>query len=281
LELGENVDIMGRPSEAKYGMPYDQIVKAYKLLRTAGVKRFGLHTMLLSNETDYRFHKKIAERLFDLAAELSRQLDIKFEAINLGGGFGVAYRPDQTDFNLPKFASELAEVYKTSGLADLGKPKIYTESGRLITADSGFLLTKVINRKNSHRNYIGVDATMANLMRPGIYGAYHHIQVLSRRPDFDLKKTETVDVVGSLCENNDKFAIQRQLPVSRPGDIMVIDTVGAHGHAMGFQYNGRLRSAEVLLAPNGPKLIRRAETADDYFATLIKKEKSHVSTNGA
>ncbi|MDR2523954.1 MAG: diaminopimelate decarboxylase [Candidatus Nomurabacteria bacterium] len=281
LELGENSDIIGRPSEAKYGMPHDQIAQAYKLLRDAGVKRFGLHTMLLSNETNHEFHEKIANSLFGLAAELSRELGIEFEAINLGGGFGVAYRPEQADFDIGKFASDLAEIYRSAGLMEPCAPKIYTESGRWVTADSGFLLTRVINRKDTHRSYVGVDASMANLMRPGMYSAYHHIEVLSNRSDFNPEALETIDVVGSLCENNDKFAVQRQLPVTKPGDIMVIDTVGAHGHAMGFQYNGRLRSAEVLLSPNGPRLIRRAETADDHFATLknLQGKETNVSTN--
>jgi diaminopimelate decarboxylase len=273
LELGKNSHIMGRPSEAKYGMTRQQIFEAYRLLAQAGVKRFGLHTMLLSNETNKKFHAKISKSLLELAAELAHDLGIKFEAINLGGGFGVAYRPGEAEFDIGGFVSELKTAYLDSGLDKLGSPKIFTESGRWVTADSGFLLTRVINHKDTHRRYVGVDASMANLMRPGMYEAYHHIEVLSDRADFAESDTETADVVGSLCENNDKFAVERELPKTQPGDIMVIDTVGAHGHAMGFQYNGRLRSAEVLLTPSGPKPIRRAETIDDYLATLIWKEK--------
>ena len=266
---GINQEIIGKPSEAKYGMPHADILDAYRLLRDSGVKRFGLHTMLLSNERDYYHHLRIAKLMFEVAKEISDELDISFEAINLGGGFGVAYVPGEAEFDIDAYGKALSELYTEMGMEEIGSPQVITENGRWVTADAGYLLTKVINRKDSHRSYIGVDANMANLMRPGMYDAYHHIEVLSDRADFDMKKTEIVDVVGSLCENNDKFAKQRSLPVSRAGDIAVICTTGAHGHAMGFQYNGMLRSAEVLLGSDGPQLIRRAETEEDYFRTLV------------
>jgi diaminopimelate decarboxylase len=263
---GVNELLIGKPSEAKFGMPKDQIKAAYKVLQAAGARRFGLHTMLLSNELDWRNHIRIAELLFGLAKELHKELGIEFEFINLGGGLGVAYRPEQQAFELNTFASELRKLYDDCGLSQIGAPKIYMENGRWVTAESGYLVTKAVNRKDTHKRYVGVDASMSNLMRPGMYGAYHHITVLGKE-----KKalTEVVDVVGSLCENNDKFAIDRDLPVITQGDYLAIHTAGAHAHTMGFQYNGKLRSAELLLRTDGQvRLIRRAETLQDYFATL-------------
>lgn len=262
---GINQDIIGKPSEAKYGMPHDDIIEAYRLLRDNGVKRFGLHTMLLSNERDHSNHVRIARAMFELAREVSETLGIEFEYINLGGGFGVSYHPDDDSFDIDEYSQTLTALYEEMGM----NAQVITENGRWVTADAGYLLTRVINRKDTHRGYIGVDASMADLMRPGMYGAYHHITILSDRADFDGQKTEIVDIVGSLCENNDKFAIQRELPVAKVGDIVVIHTTGAHGHSMGFQYNGKLRSAEVLLGTDGPRLIRRAETEEDYFRTLV------------
>jgi diaminopimelate decarboxylase len=263
---GVNEQIIGRPAEAKYGMPKDQIIEAYRALQSAGAQKFGLHTMLLSNELDWHSHIKIAELLFELADELHQKLGIKFDFINLGGGLGVAYRPEEIPFDVETYAAELKKLYNSSGLAKIGAPKIIMENGRWATAEVGYLVTKAVNRKDTHKTYVGVDASMSNLMRPGMYGAYHHITVLGRGGE---APAETVDVVGSLCENNDKFAIDRPLPKIEKGDYLAMHTTGAHGHAMGFQYNGKLRSAELLLKPNGPvKLIRRAETLDDYFATL-------------
>lgn len=264
-----NQTIIGKSSEAKYGMPHDDIVEAYRLLRDSGVKRFGLHTMLLSNELDHRSHLMIARLMFELANEIAQLLDIQFDMINLGGGFGVQYMPDQPTFDIEAYGIELAKLYQELKLDKIGSPRIITENGRWVTADAGYLLTRVINRKQTHRTYIGVDATMADLMRPGMYDAYHHITILSERDGFDPATTELVDVVGGLCENNDKFARERMLPVSEPGDIAVIHTTGAHGYAMGFQYNGKLRHAEVLLRDSTGTLIRRAETEEDYFRTLV------------
>ncbi len=265
---GVNEDIIGKPSQAKYGMTKAQIIEAYKLIKRAGVKRFGLHTMLLSNELDWQNHERIAELLFKLAVDISEEAGIQFEFINLGGGLGVPYTTAQHDFDLGSYAKGLAKLYEQYEFNTIGSPAIVTENGRYVTAPAGYLVTTAINRKDTHKVYLGVDASMSNLMRPGMYGAYHHITILGKE---DLPATEAVDIVGSLCENNDKFAVDRELPTVKVGDILVIHTVGAHGHAMGFQYNGKLRSAELLLkADKSVQLIRRAETVDDYFATLIK-----------
>ncbi len=258
--------IMGRPSEAKFGMTKPQIIEAYELLKQAGVKRFGLHTMLLSNDLDWQNHYRIADLLFELASEISQKLSLNFSFIDLGGGIGVPYRPDEQAFDISTYAAALQEGYQKHGLAKHGAPRIVMENGRYMTADAGYLVTRAINIKNTHKRFIGVDASMSNLMRPGIYGAHHEITVLGKE---SAEPTETVDVTGSLCENNDKFAVDRLLPPIEVGDYLVIHTSGAHGHAMGFQYNGKLRSAELLLKADGKvECIRRAETLDDYFATL-------------
>ncbi|OGL31303.1 hypothetical protein A3F37_02985 [Candidatus Saccharibacteria bacterium RIFCSPHIGHO2_12_FULL_41_12] len=272
---GVNEDIIGKPSEAKFGMPDPQIVEAYRLLKGSGVERFGLHTMLLSNELDHKNHLAIARHMFELAGKIKKFVGIDMEMINLGGGFGVAYRPEQEDFDIESYGAELSELYADMGMDKLGSPQVITENGRWVTADAGFLLAQVINRKDTHKTFVGVDATMADFMRPGMYGAYHHITVLSDRPDFDPEDTETVNVAGSLCENNDQFAIDRELPKTQEGDIMVIHTTGAHGRAMGFNYNGKLRAGEVLINDAGdeaPRLIRRKETVDDLFATLVPSD---------
>jgi diaminopimelate decarboxylase len=263
--------IIGKPAEAKYGMTKAQIFDAYKLLKEAGVKKFGLHTMLLSNDLHWQNHVRIANLMFKLAAEIANACEINFEFINLGGGIGVAYRPQDDDFNIKLFAEKTFQAYISSGIKNLGSPNVVMENGRYITADAGFLITRVINKKDTYKKYIGVDASMANLMRPGMYGAYHHITVLSKN---HTTRKEVVDVTGSLCENNDKFAIDRELPRVEIGDYLVVHTAGAHGHAMGFQYNGKLRSAELLLCSDkSTKIIRRAETLDDYFSTLdLKRE---------
>ncbi|MBX6333859.1 diaminopimelate decarboxylase [Candidatus Saccharibacteria bacterium] len=263
---GMNQRIIGKPSEAKFGMSTDQITQAYRELLQAGTERFGLHAMLLSNELDYHQHLRIAELLFELAVELNRALGVTFEFINLGGGLGVPYRPEQRPLDLEQYAAGLARLYKKYGLDQIGGPRVFMENGRWVTAETGYLITRVVNRKETYKTYIGVDATMANLMRPGMYGAYHHITVLGKEQS---RATEIVDVAGSLCENNDKFAIDRRLPHTEIGDYLAIHTVGAHGHAMGFNYNGKLRSAELLLESGGTvRLIRRAETLNDLFATL-------------
>lgn len=254
--------IIGKPEEAKFGVAHSQILEAYRRAYSRGVRRFGLHTMLVSNERDYRYMVQTAHMLLELADWIGRELDIRFEFINIGGGLGIPYRPEDTPLDIEALGREVAALFGESPYA----PCLYMESGRYITGPHGALVTQVINRKETYRTYIGVDANMSALMRPGMYGAYHHIEVLNKPAD---GKLETVDVVGALCENNDKFAVERPLPRTQPGDLLVIHDTGAHGHAMGFNYNGRLRPKELLLCADGTvKLIRRAETIEDYFRTL-------------
>lgn len=251
--------IIGKPEEAKYGMTKKQLFDAYKIMKGKGVKRFGLHTMVVSNELDVNALAETANMLFDLAAELHEKLGIKLEFVNLGGGIGIPYKLDQKAVDLELLSKKIIK----NGLDGL---KIFYECGRMITGPYGYLVTTVIHEKHTYKDYIGVDACMANLMRPGMYGAYHHETVLGKE---NAPRSHTYDVVGSLCENNDKFAIDRKLPKIDMGDIIVIHDAGAHGYAMGFNYNGKLRSAELLLKVDGTaEMIRRAETVDDYFATL-------------
>jgi diaminopimelate decarboxylase len=259
--------IIGHPEEAKYGFTRDQMVEGYKICRDKGIKRFGIHTMVASNELDAGYFVETAEILFQLIVELTRKLNIHFEFVNLGGGVGIPYRPEQKRIDLPAMSWGIKEKYENIIDANgLGPIRIYMECGRYITGPYGYLIAKVLHIKNTYKKFAGLDACMANLMRPALYGAYHHITVLGKEnesPDI------TYDVTGSLCENNDKFAIDRHLPELERGDIIVIHDAGAHGYAMGFNYNGKLRSAELLLRENGEvKLIRRPETVDDYFATL-------------
>ena len=258
--------IIGHPEEAKYGFTREQLFEGYKAMKEKGVKRFGLHTMVVSNELNEKYHIETAEMLFKLVVELHKELGIKIEFINLGGGYGIPYKPGEEGIDLEKVSKGIKKAYDEiivkNGLDPL---RIIMESGRMITGPYGWLVTKVIHMKHTHKDYVGTDATMANLMRPGIYGAYHHITVLGKGDKGNCK----YDVTGSLCENNDKFAIDRMLPSVDIGDILVIHDTGAHGHAMGFNYNGKLRSAELLLREDGKAVeIRRAETVDDYFATL-------------
>ena len=275
---GINEAIIGSPKEAKFGMPLTDMFKAYQRLKDAGVSRFGLHTMLLSNDIDWHNHEVIAQMVFEAACQIAQTVGITFEFINLGGGIGVPYRPTEHRFDLESFASAIVRLYRKLELDMIGAPRIVMENGRYVTADSGYLITRAINQKHTHKTYIGVDASMSDLMRPGMYGAYHHITVLGKETQ---PTTNEVDISGSLCENNDKFAVNRALPAIEMGDILVIHTTGAHGHAMGFQYNGKLRHAEVLFDPGGgePRLIRRAETLNDYFETLNEKGTYHVPTN--
>ena len=232
------------------------------------MQRFGLHTMVVSNELDSGALVATVTLLFTLARELQAQLGITIELINLGGGIGIPYRPEESPLDLEAFGAGVRAAYTTlfQGL-ERRPPTLAMECGRLITGPHGYLLTHVRHIKQTYRHYAGLDATMADLMRPGMYGAYHQISVLGKE---QLVPRERYDLVGSLCENNDKFAIDRDLPPLEPGDLLVIHDVGAHGRAMGFNYNGKLRPAELLLAQDGTtRLIRRAETIDDYFATII------------
>jgi diaminopimelate decarboxylase len=256
--------IIGNPLEAKFGVSHDQLREAYRRARDAGVRRFGLHTMLVSNERDYHSMVLTTQMLLEQIEWLARDLNIHFEFVNIGGGLGIPYRPDDAPLDLHALAAEIGRLFLNYKSQHGETPKLYMESGRYLTGPHGVLVTKVINRKETYRTYVGVDANMAALMRPAMYGAYHHIDVLNQSG-----AEEVVDVVGALCENNDKFAIQRQLPITKPGDLLIIHDTGAHGQAMGFNYNGRLRPKELLLCTDGSvKLIRRAETVDDYFATL-------------
>ena len=259
--------IIGKPEEAKYGFTREQLFDGYRRLKEAGARRFGLHTMVASNELDPEYIIDTAKMLFDLAADISRQLGIDFEFVNIGGGIGIPYRPDQKAMDLERVGAGIraayAEIVQGRGMKPL---KLFMECGRCITGPYGYLVARVRHIKNTYRMYAGLDACMSNLMRPALYGAYHEIVVPGKESCGD---TSIYDVTGSLCENNDKFAIQRVLPVLERGDLVVICDAGAHGHAMGFQYNGKLRSAELLLEEDGSvREIRRAETLDDYFATL-------------
>lgn len=259
--------IIGDPKEAKYGFTKEQLVEGYKLCRDKGVKRFGLHAMVASNELDPTFFVETANMLFDLVIEISSELGIDFEFVNLGGGIGIPYRPEETAIDYNDISVGVKKAYEEkivpAGQAPL---KIYLECGRVITGPYGYLVSRVLHKKSIYKEYVGLDACMANLMRPGMYDAYHHITVMGKE---NATHDHTYDVTGSLCENNDKFAIDRKLPEIEIGDLVVIQDSGAHGHSMGFNYNGKLRSAEVLLRKDGrAELIRRAETYEDHFATL-------------
>lgn len=260
--------IIGKPAEAKFGLAHEQMISAYRRARDMGIQRFGLHTMLVSNERDYTYMVETVRMLLDLAAEIGRELKIQFEFINIGGGLGIPYRPEDAPLDLETLSRETRTLFEQFAVENGYQPRLCMESGRYMTGPHGVLVTQAINRKETYRTYIGVDASMSALMRPGMYGAYHHIDVLKAHSDVSTA-VETVDVVGALCENNDKFAIERLLPRVDSGDLLLIQDTGAHGHAMGFNYNGRLRPKELLLCADGTvKMIRRAETVEDYFATL-------------
>ncbi|OHB25541.1 MAG: diaminopimelate decarboxylase [Desulfuromonadaceae bacterium GWC2_58_13] len=257
--------IIGNPVEAKYGVTHEQVVEAYRRARDRGAKRFGLHTMVASNELDYTYIVETARMVLEVADLVEKELGIRFEFVNIGGGFGIPYKPEQQPLDLQSMARDITELFAAFKTRHGYAPRMYMESGRFMTGPHGALVTTAINAKDTYRKYIGLDACMSSLMRPALYGSYHHIDVIGKE---NLPKTEVYDVVGSLCENNDKFAIQRELPPIADGDTVVIHDSGAHGHAMGFQYNGRLRPKELLLREDGTvELIRRAETVEDYFAT--------------
>lgn len=263
--------IIGDPKDAKYGLTKEQLLEAYKIMKEKGVKRFGLHTMIASNELNSEYHIETARMLFELVVEINKKLGIKIEFINLGGGYGIPYKPEDKSIDLEYVSSEIKKIYDELIIANNLNPlKIVMESGRMITGPYGFLVSSVRHIKNTYKDYIGLNSCMADLMRPAIYGAYHHITVLGKEEDVLDHK---YDVTGSLCENFDKFAIDRMLPLVNVGDILVIHDTGAHGHAMGFNYNGKLRSAELLLREDGSVIkIRRRETTNDYFSTLDFKE---------
>ncbi len=258
--------IIGNPVEAKYGVSHDQVVEAYRLAQAKGAKRFGLHTMVASNELDYTYMVETARMVLSLIETIGSELGIQFEFVNIGGGFGIPYEPSQEGLNIPQMAKEITALFDEFKNKHGYAPRMYMESGRYMTGPHGCLVTTAINHKNIYRDYVGVDACMSSLMRPALYGSYHHIDVVGKENE---PKDKVYDVSGSLCENNDKFAIQRELPEITDGDVLVIHDTGAHGHAMGFQYNARLRPKELLLKADGSvELIRREEVLADYFATL-------------
>ncbi|MDR1149403.1 MAG: diaminopimelate decarboxylase [Spirochaetaceae bacterium] len=269
LKLGNA--IIGNPVEAKYGFTREQTLEGFALLKKKGVKRFALHTMVASNELKTAYHVETGRILFELAAEIKQKTGISLEFVNLGGGVGIPYKPEDEAVNYEELAAGLKEAFDAimvpAGLACTG---IHTEWGRVITGPYGWLVTRAIHRKNIYRKYIGVDASMADLIRPAMYGAYHHITVAGKE---DAPLSEVYDVVGSLCENCDKFAVQRSLPAIETdeisGDLLIIHDAGAHGRAMGFNYNGKLRCGELLLCADGSiTQIRRKETPADLFATF-------------
>ena len=264
---GCNSFFIGKPEEAKYGLTHEQIIEAYKICKAENVKHFGLHTMVASNELNPDFFADTAKLVFELAVEIKEKTGVCIEFVDLGGGIGIPYKSDQKKVDYNEVAKKIRCLYDKiivpAGLDPLG---IYWECGRPITGPYGWLITRVIHKKHIYREYIGVDSCMADLMRPGMYGAYHELTVSGKE---NAPITETYDVVGSLCENCDKFAVQRKLPKIEIGDIIIIHDAGAHGRAMGFNYNGKLRCGEILMREDGSfKEIRRRETIDDLFATL-------------
>jgi diaminopimelate decarboxylase len=271
--LKEGNAIIGKPEEAKYGLTREQLINGYSLLKEKGVKRFALHTMVASNELSAPYHVETARMLFQLAVEIKEKAGVRLEFINLGGGVGIPYKPEQEAVDYQSLTAVIHKAYNEIVIpAGLDPINIRTEWGRVITGPYGWLVARAIHKKEIYRKYIGLDACMADLMRPALYGAYHHITIPGKET---VPLSEVYDVVGSLCENNDKFAIQRSLPKidvtseNGIGDLVVIHDAGAHGRAMGFNYNGKLRCGELLLRRDGSIVqIRRPETIDDYFATL-------------
>ena len=259
--------IMDNPGDAKYGMTEEQIFEAFRILKTKGAKTFGIHAFLASNTVTEEYYPKLSRILFSLAVKLSKETGAKIGFINLSGGIGIPYKPDQDPINIEMVGEGVRKAYEEILVpAQMGDVAIFTELGRYITGPFGCLVTKVIHEKHTYKEYIGVDACACNLMRPAMYGAYHHITVMGREKE---PCDHIYDVAGSLCENNDKFAIDRSLPQIHIGDLLVIHDTGAHGFAMGYNYNGKLWSAEVLLKEDGStQLIRRAQTPRDYFATF-------------
>ena len=260
-------NIMDNPGDAKYGMTTEQLFEAFKIMKSKGVEEFGIHAFLASNTVTNEYYPTLAKTLFEVAVKLKEETGAHIKFINLSGGIGIPYRPDQEGNDIFAIGAGVEKVYNEilvpAGMDDVA---IYTELGRFMLAPYGALVTRAINEKHTHKEYIGVDACAVNLMRPAIYGAYHHITVMGKENEScDYK----FDVTGSLCENNDKFAIDRMLPKIEMGDLLFIHDTGAHGFAMGYNYNGKLKSAEILLKEDGSfELIRRAETPADYFATF-------------
>ena len=271
-------DIMDNPGDAKYGMTTEQIFDAFRILKSKGAREFGIHAFLASNTVTNDYYPMLAKVMFELAVKLQKETGAHIKFINLSGGIGIPYRPEQTPNDIRAIGEGVRKVYEEVLVPEgMGDVAIYTELGRFMMGPYGCLVTKAIHEKHTHKEYIGVDACAVNLMRPAIYGAYHHITVMGKE---DAPCDHKYDVTGGLCENNDKFAIDRMLPKIDMGDLLVIHDAGAHGFSMGYNYNGKLRSAEVLLKEDGStQLIRRAETPDDYFRTFdcfdILKDMKH------
>ncbi|MDU7031695.1 MULTISPECIES: diaminopimelate decarboxylase [Robinsoniella] len=260
-------DIMDNPGDAKYGMTTEQIKEAFKILKSKGVEEFGIHAFLASNTVTNDYYPMLAKVLFETAVEIQKETGAHVTFINLSGGIGIPYRPDQESNDIRAIGEGVRKVYEEVLIpANMGDIAIYTELGRFMMGPYGCLVTRAIHEKHTHKEYIGVDACAVNLMRPAMYGAYHHITVMGKENKICDHK---YDITGSLCENNDKFAIDRMLPEIEKGDLLVIHDTGAHGFSMGYNYNGKLKSAEILLKEDGSTaLIRRAETPQDYFATF-------------
>ena len=260
-------DIMDNPGDAKYGMTTEQLFEAFKILKAKGAKKFGIHAFLASNTVTNEYYPMLAKVLFEVAVKLEKETGADIEFINLSGGVGIPYKPDQEPNDIRVIGEGVRKVYEEVLVpAGMGDVALYTEMGRFMTGPYGCLVTKAIHEKHTYKEYIGCDACAVNLMRPAMYGAYHHITVMGKE---DQLCDHKYDITGSLCENNDKFAIDRMLPKIDMGDYLVIHDTGAHGYAMGYNYNGKLKSAEILLKEDGSfEMIRRAETPRDYFATL-------------
>ena len=267
-ESEEGFQVMDNPGQAKYGMTRPQMTQAFRRLKELGAEEFGIHAFLASNTLSNEYYPALAAILFQMAVELKNETGCHITFINLSGGVGVPYLPDQPANDIAVIGEGVRRAYEDILVpAGMGDVSLCTELGRFMLAPNGHLVTRVLHEKQTYKDYIGVDACAANLMRPAMYGAYHHITVMGKE---DQPCDHQYDVTGALCENNDKFAVDRMLPKIHIGDLLVIHDTGAHGHAMGYQYNGRLRSAEVLLQADGSaRLIRRAETPEDYFATAI------------
>ena len=259
--------IMDNPGDAKYGMTEEQIFEAFRILKRKGAEEFGIHAFLASNTVTNEYYPMLAKQLFELAVRLEKETGAHVSFINLSGGVGIPYTPDQEPNDILAIGQGVKEAYEEILIpAGMGDVAIYTELGRFMMGPYGCLVTKAIHEKHTHKEYIGVDACAVNLMRPAMYGAYHHITVMGKE---NQPCNHKYDVTGSLCENNDKFAVDRMLPKIEKGDLLVIHDTGAHGFSMGYNYNGKLKSAEILLKEDGTtQLIRRAETPRDYFATF-------------
>ena len=267
-ETREGFQVMDNPGDAKYGMTRDQLAEAFRRLSAMGTREFGIHAFLASNTLSNEYYPSLARILFCLAVELAEETGVHISFINLSGGIGIPYRPDQTANDIFAIGEGVRKAYEEILIpAGMGDVSIFTELGRFMLAPYGHLVTRVTHEKHIHKEYVGVDACACNLMRPAMYGSYHHITVMGKE---DAPCDHLCDVVGGLCENNDKFAVDRMLPHPQPGDLLVIHDTGAHGFAMGYNYNGKLRSAELMLCEDGSvDLIRRAETLEDYFRTVV------------